>query len=81
MPTGLPLGRIEHAASGTGIDLAANTTYFAVLDRSNGGHQNFLVLEDSDAEDPGAAPGWSLADGGRTRDDEVSPPPRGVIFS
>ena len=74
VPSGLPFGRIEHAASGTGIDLAANTTYFAVLDRSNGGSQNFLLLEDLDAEDPGVAPGWSLADGGRTRDDEVSPP-------
>ena len=74
VPVGRLAGRIEHAASGTGIDLAANTTYFAVLDSSKGGVQNVLVLEDLDAEDPGAAPGWSLADGGRTRDDTVSPP-------
>ena len=74
VPVGQLAGRIEHAASGTGIDLAANTTYFAVLDSSKGGVQNVLVLEDLDAEDPGAAPGWSLADGGRTRDDTVSTP-------
>ena len=74
VPVGQLAARIEHAASGTGIDLAANTTYFAVLDSSKGGVQNVLVLEDLDAEDPGAAPGWSLADGGRTRDDTVSTP-------
>ena len=67
VPVGLPAGRIEHAASGTGIDLAANTTYFAVLDVSFGGVQNFVVAENSDAEDAGAAPGWSLANGYFTR--------------
>ncbi len=67
VPTGLPFGRIAHLAAGTGIDLAANTTYFAVLDVSSGGVLNFLALEASDAEDPGAAPGWSVADRSRSR--------------
>ena len=66
VPVGRVLARLEHA-NATGIDLAADTTYFVVVDASTGGTFNLIDLERSNAEDAGAAPGWSLGDGKRTR--------------
>ena len=67
-PAGLPradnqLAQFTH--SGGGIDLAANTTYFAVIAISNsGGGGNVDVgFTSSDDEDSGAATGWSIANG------------------
>ena len=54
--------RHEFAASGTGIDLDGDTTYFAVVDVSTPSNRHFVGQENSTAEDAGAAPGWSLAD-------------------
>ena len=72
VPVGAPFGRIEHAHSGTGIDLAADTTYFLVLDASTGTNLNLVQGEESDSEDAGAAPGWSLADRFRRRTNTVT---------
>ena len=50
--------------SSAGIDLAANTTYFIVIE-GTGSHFNnpgTLQLTSSDSEDPGAAPGWTIGD-------------------
>ena len=56
-------------APGSGIDLAANTSYFVVLDSAlrRGNRNSLLAVTASDAEDAGGAPGWSLADTSRAR--------------
>ncbi len=59
--------QIEHTASGDGIDLAADTTYFVQMDVTNTASLHLLETTTSGAEDPGAAPGWSLADGAIAR--------------
>ena len=71
-PSTLPTGNNQVAqftASGGGIDLAANTTYFAVIDVSDlgGGGSVQVGTTTSDAQDSGAAAGWSIADGGHWR--------------
>ncbi|MYC50242.1 MAG: hypothetical protein F4X50_08225, partial [Synechococcus sp. SB0662_bin_14] len=45
----------------TGIDLAANTTYFLMFDVSQGIDNNYIRLTGSVAEDTGGAAGWSIA--------------------
>ncbi|MCY3851985.1 MAG: fibronectin type III domain-containing protein, partial [Gammaproteobacteria bacterium] len=55
---------LTFTAPAAGIDLAANTTYFFVLDvDANAGHTSTSVRNTaSDNEDAGAAAGWSIAD-------------------
>ncbi len=69
-PASLANGFLSFTASGAGIDLAAGTTYWVVLDvhSLNGGASrwNTLVVRDN-AEDSGAAAGWSIADDGKCR--------------
>ena len=48
-------------ASTTGIQLAANTTYFVVL--TGGNAQGYYRRTNSDHEDSGAATGWSIGNG------------------
>ena len=68
-PTSFSTGSNSFTASGTGIDLAAGTTYWVVIDVSgSSNHTNFRIdLTLSDAEDAGAAAGWSIADTARLR--------------
>ena len=65
-PTSLPTGNNQLAqftASGGGIDLAANTTYFVVIDVSDDGAGAVEIsTAGSDAEDSGGAAGWSIGD-------------------
>ncbi|WP_419926238.1 choice-of-anchor R domain-containing protein [Candidatus Poriferisocius sp.] len=55
---------LRFAAPGGGVDLAAYTTYFVVLDVTAGfgPTRNALRSTSSTAEDAGAAAGWSIAD-------------------
>ncbi|MCY3689285.1 MAG: putative Ig domain-containing protein, partial [Gammaproteobacteria bacterium] len=60
------------AASGQGLDLAANTQYWFLLDVTGGGGDILASTEgiattDSDGEDAGAASGWSIADNSYSR--------------
>ncbi len=59
--------RREHTASGDGIDLAADTTYFVQMDVTASAALHFVRRTTADAEDPGAAPGWSLGDSAAVR--------------
>ena len=70
------LGSLALSADGTtvtgttqGIDLAANTTYFAVLTGNDTGTSNGYRGTLSDDEDPGAAAGWSIGDTSRWSSD------------
>ena len=66
-PASLPSdGLAQFTAAGNGIPLAANTTYFAVFDTSFQSSDD-LFKTSSDAEDTGAAAGWSIADSFRGR--------------
>ena len=58
-----------NAYTTAGIDLAANTTYFLLLDSSVAGQLD-VRNTDSDNEDSGGQSGWSIADGSlyRNRD-------------
>ena len=49
-------------ASGGGIGLAANTTYFLVIDVTDDDSGTEITTTTSDAEDSGGAAGWSIAD-------------------
>ena len=53
---------VTATASGAGIDLAADTTYFVVLFGSNDLTTSY-TRTDSNSEDTGAATGWSIGDG------------------
>ena len=55
------------AFTSDGIDLDANTTYFLMIDMAASYSTSGLVSTDSDGEDAGALPGWSIANGGRKR--------------
>ena len=62
---------IGFAASGDGLDLAANTKYWVVLDvTAVGTHSSTedVFRTASTSEDAGAASGWSIADGSLYRD-------------
>ena len=66
-PASLPnsFGLVQFTASGNGIDLAADTTYFVMVD-ATGGTQNTQWRDTlSNSEDAGGAEGWSVADVGR----------------
>ena len=49
--------------SSAGIDLAANTTYFLVIDLSSAESASLMRLTGSDSEDGGGQAGWSIGDG------------------
>ena len=67
-PSRLSTGLNAFWPSFGGIDLNPGTTYWMVLDVSSAGNRDPRVaLTDADAEDPGAATGWSIADSGRSR--------------
>ena len=70
-PASLPasIGTVQFAAPGSGIELSANTTYWIVLDvtSTHGGVNAAIRTTNSDAEDQGAASGWSIANGLRHR--------------
>ena len=68
MPNTLAAGVNEFTASGTGIALSANTTYFVVIkpavsDSVSGNLRNTA----SDSEDSGGKTGWSIANNSRFR--------------
>ena len=60
-------GAVPLTASGGGIPLEPDTTYWLVIDVVNVSSNAGLFTTPSDAEDAGAATGWSIADGFRTR--------------
>ena len=63
-PAQVAAGINTFTATGAGIDLTDNTPYFVVLDVSTGGTRGVQVSNtNSNDEDAGAAPGWSIADG------------------
>ena len=51
----------------TGIDLAANTTYWLVLDMSASRNASSFRITNVHSDDSGALAGWSIADGSLTR--------------
>ncbi len=63
----LSAGNNSFAASGGGIALAANTTYFLVIDVTDTDSGTHLAVTGLNAEDPGGAAGWSIADESRYR--------------
>ena len=69
-PGSLAAGINTFAAAGAGIGLAANTTYFVVVDWTGGGALS-VMRTTSDAEDDGAATGWSLEDSSFNHDGSV----------
>ena len=67
-PTSIVSGSNTFTASGAGIRLSANTTYFVVIDVRAAGTDNLSVNNTtSDAEDSGAAAGWSIGNDSRSR--------------
>ena len=66
-PSELIVGRNTFTAPAGGIDLDAGNYVVYVDSGSNTGTSTQLSVTLSDAEDSGAASGWSIADGRRTR--------------
>ena len=60
---------LRFAAPGTGVGLAAETTYALVATPADAAAPVDLGGTASDDEDAGASPGWSIADGHRVRED------------
>ena len=52
----------EYEFTHSGIDLAASTTYFIVVDSSASSASHIIYNTNSDAEDTGGATGWSIGD-------------------
>ena len=70
-PSSLPTGSFQSAqftASEGGIDLAANTTYFVVVDSGESRSNTRLRTTSLSSEDTGGAAGWSIADNALFRD-------------
>ena len=62
------VGPVQFTASGAGIKLDPNTGYYVVVDvTANPNITNQVRHTTSDAEDPGAAAGWSISSGYRWR--------------
>ena len=61
-PASLPssVSNVRYTAPGAGITLAANTKYWVVIDVSTTSSTTTLQRTNSDAEDSGAAAGWSI---------------------
>ena len=56
-----------------GLHLAANTTYFVVVDVGGAGDRGVsVVTTTATAEDAGSLPGWTVGDGGATRATSIS---------
>ncbi len=75
-PSSLSVGRNAFHAPGGGISLAANTTYWLMVDvKTNEMTGTLVAYTDSNAEDSGALAGWSIADGllGRSFPSTVTP--------
>ena len=69
-PSSLPTseGWAEFTASGNGIDLAKDTTYWVVVDRTGGdGSNTFIRITLSDSEETDSSAGWSIANERRDR--------------
>ena len=62
-PASLPssFANVRYTAPAGGIDLDANTKYWLVIDVTVGWNPTQVSLTNSDAEDTGAAAGWSIA--------------------
>ncbi len=65
--TAFVAGRNTLTASGSRVKLEANTKYFVVLDVTSGASDDFRIENTGSADDPGAAEGWSVDDGGKYR--------------
>ncbi len=65
--------REEFAASGNGIDLAANTKYWVVINMSISSSAAHVRGTTSTGEDPGAAAGWSIGSERRVRSNDSDP--------
>ena len=63
-PSSLTDGENSYSAAGTGLDLAADTTYWLVVDVSQQDVTGTLNYQftNTNAEDAGAAAGWAIAD-------------------
>ena len=63
-PASFPVSNLDQTLTftSTGIDLAANTTYFLVLDMNTTTVGTALRVTGSDNEDSGHLAGWSIAD-------------------
>ena len=61
-PTTLTASATNTFTANAGATLAANTTYAVVVDRSSGSGSTTLAKTTSNAEDSGAASGWSIGD-------------------
>ncbi len=62
-----PIRLETFTASGTGISLAASTTYWVVLDVSTSTTNVEVGVTNTDGEDGGGAAGWSIANDRRVR--------------
>ena len=61
-PASLTASAVNSFTAAAGATLAANTTYAVVVDRSSGTGTTNLSKTTSNAEDSGAASGWSIGD-------------------
>ena len=61
-PTTLTASATNTFTANAGATLAASTTYAVVVDRSSGSGSTSLAKTTSNAEDSGAASGWSIGD-------------------
>ena len=69
-PSSLPTsnGWAEFTASGNGIDLAKDTKYWVVVDRTGGdGSNTFIRITTADNEEADSSAGWSIANERRDR--------------
>ena len=63
----LSTGANTYNAAGTGLDLAASTTYVVVVDRTGTKSGGKIGVVNADDEDSGGQAGWSIADKGLVR--------------
>ena len=67
-PASVAAGVNTFSASGDGIDLAADTTYYVIVDVSTAGDRVVRMRQtSSNNEDANAASGWSIGDGSRRK--------------
>ena len=65
LPTSYEL--LRFTASGSGISLAASTTYFVVVENDAESSRLSVAVTDSNAVDPNRAPGWDIGNSSRLR--------------
>ena len=73
-PSSLVASAINTFSANSGASLDEETTYFVVIEIPSGQDHTTLDRTDSDAEDSGAADGWSIGNRRHTRDDSSSNP-------